>query len=124
MLETLSLSYEGRPRQVRVHVPDRLALPAPVLVLFDGQNVFGDEGSYAGGWHADAANSRLPSTVRRPLVVGVDHGGTERIRELWQDLDPFLSFVQGEVLPAVRARWEIDAARTGIGGSSMGGLAA
>ena len=123
MLATLDLRYAGHPRRVRVHVPAAAVFPAPVLVLFDGQNVFGDAGSYAGGWHADVAADQLASTVRRPIVVGVDHGGIGRITELWQELDPFLAFVKGEVLPAVRARWETEPL-TGIGGSSMGGLAA
>jgi hypothetical protein len=30
----------------------------PTLYLFDGQNVFGDEGSFAGGWHTHAAVDR------------------------------------------------------------------
>ena len=81
MLASLYLLYEGRPRRVRIHVPPGVERGAPLLVLFDGQNVFGDEGSYAGGWHADAAADALPSTVRRPIVVGIDHGGVDRIRD-------------------------------------------
>lgn len=124
MLATLLLSYDDHPRRIRVHVPERVDRPAPLLVLFDGQNVFGDEGSYAGGWHADAATDQLPSTIRRPILVGVDHGGVHRIQELWQDLDRFLAFVKHQVLPAVRTRWATDPTQTVIGGSSMGGLAA
>jgi enterochelin esterase-like enzyme len=122
----LNLRYDGHPRRVRVHVPPAMAVPARLLVLFDGQNVFGDEGSYSGGWHAHAAVDALPSTVRRPIVIGIDHGGRHRIHELWRDLDPFLGFVLGDVIPAVRGLGAVHDGRHGIviGGSSMGGLAA
>jgi predicted alpha/beta superfamily hydrolase len=124
VLVSLSLSYDGRERRVRVYVPPGLQQKPPLLVLFDGQNVFDDEGSYAGGWHAHAAVARLPSTVVRPLLVGVDHGGAGRIRELWSELDPFLAFLKDAVLPLVRSRWEVDPHHTTLGGSSLGGLAA
>jgi predicted alpha/beta superfamily hydrolase len=123
-LESLTLRYDGHERRIRVHVPAGLHARPPLLVLFDGQNVFGDEGSYAGGWHAHAAVARLPSTVARPIVVGVDHGGLGRLRELWSELDPFLGFLKEEVLPLVRSCWEVDPQHTVLGGSSMGGLAA
>lgn len=123
MSAILPFHYDGYSRRVRVHVPVGVSTPAPLLVLFDGQNVLGDAGSYAGGWYADVATDALPKTVRRPLVVAVDHGGLARIHELWRGLAPFLAFVGHEVLPAVRARWETEPL-TVIGGSSMGGLAA
>src|SRR5688572_10441497 len=48
-------------RVVRVFVPSgiRKNQRRPVLYMFDGQNVFGDEGSFAGGWHADQAVAAL-----------------------------------------------------------------
>ena len=70
-------------RQVRIYVPRR-ARPAsrPSLVLFDGQNVFDDAPSFAGGWHAHAAVERLARNVSPPVIVAVDHGGEHRIHEL------------------------------------------
>src|SRR5262245_6690597 len=53
----------------------------PVLFLFDGQNVFEDEPSFAGGWHAHKVVDRLARS-RRPVVVGIPHGGERRMAEL------------------------------------------
>lgn len=96
-----------------------------MLVLFDGQNAFGDHGSHAGGWYAHLAIERLPSTIRRPVLVAIDHGGVERVRELWMDLDRMLAHVVQRALPAVEARvgMRFDRAARVIGGSSLGGLA-
>lgn len=96
-----------------------------MLVLFDGQNALDDAGSYAGGWHAHGAISRLPSTVRRPVLVAIDHGGRDRVRELGEDVEATLAFVVDRVLPEVERHLAIrfDPEARGIGGASMGGLA-
>jgi enterochelin esterase-like enzyme len=110
---------------VRVHVPAKIDAAPPVLVLFDGQNVFDDHGSYAGGWHAHDAIARLPSTVRRPVVVAIDHGHERRIHELWEDLDAMLHFVRERAVPEAEHRVQVhfDPLVRVIGGASMGGLA-
>ena len=122
-------------RRVRVWVPREhdSARPQPILVLLDGQNVFGDEGSYAGGWHAHEAVDGLSArTNLRPLVVAVDHGGEKRIEELGAfarrrpTTDRLLAWIGETIVPDVRRRfggWE-GPVGTAIGGSSMGGLAA
>ncbi len=117
------LPFFSGHRRIRVFLPPKMESPTPLLVLLDGQNVFDDLGSHSGGWHADLAVSRLPSTVARPLVVAVDHGHQHRMHELWSGLEHFQSFVTTEVVPTVAARWPLTAHRA-IGGSSMGGLAA
>lgn len=96
-----------------------------MLLLFDGQNVLDDHGSFAGGWHAHHAIERLPRTIRRPVLIAIDHGGVRRMRELWKELDPFLRFVTGSVLPEVedRLRLRFDPGARVVGGSSLGGLA-
>jgi predicted alpha/beta superfamily hydrolase len=123
-------------RRVRVYLPGGFdAQPErPSLWLFDGQNVFGDEGSYAGGWHTHEAADKLPRGVLRPAIVGIDHGGTGRIDELapFSDgkkgghLDALLGFVVGVLMPRLRRELGLSAgpARVIAGGSSMGGLAA
>src|SRR5688572_16673587 len=71
------------PRAVRVYLPAYkrargvAAAPPATLVLFDGQNVFEDDGSFAGGWHAHLAVDRLVAsrTADAPAIVGVPHGG-------------------------------------------------
>lgn len=116
------------------HVHDR---PRPVLWLFDGQNVFGDEGSFAGGWHAHEAIDRFAALKRpvAPVIVAVDHGHEKRIDELtpWRDgnkggrADDFLGWMVNDLIPVVRQRivgLRDAPASNVIGGSSLGGLAA
>lgn len=119
------LSYAGGHRRVRVAIPREVDSSPALLLLFDGQNVLGDEGSHAGGWHAHEAITKLPSTVRHPVIVAVDHGYARRIDELWHHVDPFLRFVVHDVLPAAEhhARLRFDPSARVIGGSSLGGLA-
>lgn len=125
------------PRRVRAYVPPPPPSGAwrPALVLFDGQNVLGDEGSYAGGWHAHRAVDRLAAgRALAPAVIAVDHGGAARIDELgpWRDgerggkLDALLDLVEGQVLPLAAKELRLAHGRGAhtIGGSSMGGLAA
>jgi predicted alpha/beta superfamily hydrolase len=125
-----------RPRRVRVYVPprDRHAV-SPVLYVFDGQNVFDDEPSYAGGWHLhNTARSLAKKHGRAPVIVGIDHGGDARIEELspWAGergggrTDALLDWLTGTLAPRVRAEFRVSAEprEVGIGGSSMGGLAA
>jgi predicted alpha/beta superfamily hydrolase len=125
------------PRRVRVFAPAGYdaARPCPALVLFDGQNVFGDAGSFAGGWHADVAVDALPKRKSRPLVVAIDHGGVARIDELspWPmrtghggALDRLLDGVCEQVVAEVHRRWHVTPGAVGwaLGGASLGGLAA
>jgi enterochelin esterase-like enzyme len=106
----------------------------PLLVLFDGQNVFDDAPSFAGGWHAHAAVERLAKSVSAPVVVGIDHGHEHRLAELSPfdfrqasgKLDELLRWIIDWLLPKLRAEHGLTASahRTVVGGSSMGGLAA
>jgi len=124
-------------RRVRAYVPAprRDDGPRPVIVLFDGQNVFGDEGSFAGGWHAHHAVDQLGRwKPTPPLVVGVEHGHHARIDEL----TPFFDGHRGgklpevtdaivhQLLPRLHARFDLTYGPGGhvIGGASLGGLAA
>src|SRR5262245_41748367 len=121
------------PRRVRVYVPRGDAERA-VVVLFDGQNVFDDEGSFAGGWHAHRAAERVVTRKRpAPIVVGIDHGYGARQYELLPfsgrsrgGLDSMVAFLRGRLAHDVRTRFSIpdDPRRWVIGGSSLGGLAA
>lgn len=125
-------------RRVRAYVPhghshDR---PRPALWLFDGQNVFGDEGSFAGGWHAHSALDRF-AVLKKPLapvIVAVDHGNVQRINELtpWHDgkqgggADQFIGWLVSHLMPLAQRSLGLrtDAESTVIGGSSLGGLGA
>jgi len=114
------------------HVPDGTR---PVLFLFDGQNVFDDTFSYAGGWFAHEAVDALPrETCHVPVVVGISHGGERRVDELvpWRmprgggHLASFLAWVVTRVVPEAQARYGTVPGPLGavLGGSSLGGLAA
>ena len=119
-------------RRVRIYLPPGLEKRAhrPVLYLFDGQNVFGDEGSYSGGWHVHRAIDRMVAARRKivPIVVGIDHGGPARIAELspWAKLDTLLEWMAATLVPEVQRKFGVIPGPygTAIGGSSMGGLAA
>jgi enterochelin esterase-like enzyme len=122
------------PRGVRVYVP-RGRAERSVVVLFDGQNVFGDEGSFAGGWHTHRAAERVVTRKRpAPIVVAVDHGYGARQHELSPlasnrsrgDLDSLVAFLRGRLAHDLRARFDVpDAPRRWlVGGASLGGVAA
>ena len=116
-----------------LYAPDR---PRPALWLFDGQNVLGDEGSYAGGWHAHEAVDRYAARKKTvaPVILAIDHGGDRRLDELTPyrlgdrggGAEAFLTALVDVVLPAVRARVALrtEPEANVIGGSSLGGLAA
>lgn len=127
-------------RRLRVYLPKRYS-PAEansILYLFDGQNVFDDAPSFAGGWHTHEIVERLSRgscpLPRTPVVVAIDHSGQGRISELspfrveerpgWLDL--LLGWMVDALVPALGEPLRIASspAAVGIGGSSMGGLAA
>jgi enterochelin esterase-like enzyme len=122
-------------RNVRVYVPSRApAHDRPVLFMFDGQNVFDDQGSFAGGWHAHRAVERLAKTVTPPAIVALDHGHEHRISELSPfdfgrvkgSLDGLLEWIGRWLLPELRGKRSLtaDPRRVVVAGSSMGGIAA
>jgi len=125
------------PRAVRVYVPPRpqKAPPSPVLYLFDGQNVFDDAPSFAGGWRLHCTAHNMAKKYRRaPVLVGIEHGGAERMGELspWPAergngrTDALVDWIGGFLAPRIRADYRVSSEQrdTGIGGSSLGGLAA
>jgi enterochelin esterase-like enzyme len=122
-------------RHVRVHVPKRAAASErPLLVLFDGQNVFDDAPSFSGGWHTHAIVDRMARRSNPPVIVAVDHGHEQRIGELSPfpvmghapAIEPLLHWIAEWLLPQLRTELSItnDRRRVIVGGSSMGGLAA
>jgi predicted alpha/beta superfamily hydrolase len=123
-------------RRVRLHLPAHHGEgPPPLVVMFDGQNVFHDEPSFAGGWHLHRTARKVVTKKRRePAVVGIDHGGAERIHELspWAGarsqgkLNHLLDWLVGFLLPALARDFGLtpEIGQRIIGGSSLGGLAA
>lgn len=124
-------------RKVTAYVPHGAGRHAlrPALYMFDGQNVFGDEGSYAGGWHLHQAVDRLsPNTNHVPVVIAIDHGGEHRIEELspWpvQEkralAEEFTQWLAEVIVPLAQKELPLLRGPVGaaIGGSSMGGIGA
>lgn len=112
----------------------------PVLYLNDGQNLFEPISSFNGvEWQVDETADRLirEGIVPPMIVVGIDNGGKERMREYMphRSLSPMLvrvlgsrypSFLIDEVMPFIARTYRISARpeHTGLGGSSLGALIA
>jgi predicted alpha/beta superfamily hydrolase len=126
-----------RPRDVSVHLPSSYRLEQdrrfPVIYMQDGQNLFDPEASFAGSWEVDEAVHAQAGRGAEAIVVGVPNAGEDRIREYapWSDpehgggeADPYLRFLLDDLKPMVdhRFRTRTERDRTGIAGSSLGGL--
>ncbi|MBZ5713832.1 alpha/beta hydrolase [Nannocystis pusilla] len=124
-------------RHVRVYLPTERPdkSPLPTLYIFDGQNIFHDDPSMAGGWYLHhAAHDLYAEGKPAPVIVGIDHGGVDRIHELSPfacddcrgEADHLIDWVVEELAPRIQREFAVrtDVAGTAIGGSSMGGLAA
>lgn len=108
----------------------------PVAYMFDGQNLFGDEGTFSGGWHVHRLlDARAAEGKVVPIVVGIHHGGSHRMEDLspWGigkghkgKADALLDWVVGPLRRFVAEDLRIlpGPEHTLIGGSSLGGLAA
>jgi enterochelin esterase-like enzyme len=109
----------------------------PVLYLHDGQNLFDGSTAFIHGqdWHVGpTADSEIHAGRVEPLViVGIYNAGKARIREYTPTKVPRLGggradrygkFLLEEVMPFMHREYRIEdgAGRTGIGGSSLGGL--
>ena len=126
-----------RPRDVSVHLPSSYRVEQdrrfPVIYMQDGQNLFDPEASFAGSWEVDEAVHAQAGRGAEAIVVGVPNAGVDRIREYapWSDpehgggeADTYLRFLLDDVKPLVdrRFRTRTERDRTGIAGSSLGGL--
>ncbi len=128
------LHYKGHSKTVWVYLPATYSESSdklyPILYLMDGQNLFiGTDGS-ALKWEI---GKTLDSLLLDLIVVGIEHGGTERINELSPypnakygggEADSLLNFIQYQLKPFLHKRYRISQKREHnlIGGSSLGGL--
>lgn len=126
-------------RTLAVWVPPggATSAPLPLLVMQDGQNLFGPGGAF-GSWHADdAADQAVTSGDVRPfLLVGVPSSAARfdeytHTQDTLPDVgtvggsaDAYAGFVATGVVPFVRGRYRVrtEASQTAILGSSLGGL--
>jgi predicted alpha/beta superfamily hydrolase len=105
----------------------------PVLYLQDGQNLF-DNNAPFGTWGVDKQMAALAESHQTNfIVVAIDHGGKERIKEYlphptlkWGDAlgKQYAAFLKETLKPYIDTHFRTlpDREHTGIGGSSMGGL--
>jgi enterochelin esterase-like enzyme len=151
-LHTFTSKVFGNTRKLRVLLPDGYDDPAnkdkryAVLYLADGQNLFDPATGVFGPreWRVDEIVHDLVAAGKIPpmIVVGVDDAGaSERDHEYlpWPDsatakiyeyYDPapegkrYPAFLVDEVMPFINRTYRTltDAAHTGIGGSSYGGV--
>ena len=105
----------------------------PVLYLQDGQNLFENNAPF-GTWGVDKQLAALAQQGKGNfIVVAIDHGGKERIKEFspydtqkWGEGlgREYATFLTETLKPHIDQQFRTlpDRAHTGIGGSSMGGL--
>lgn len=105
----------------------------PVLYMQDGQNLFDPATSHAGDWQADLSLRALAGDGLEIIVVGIPHAGRGRLAEYTPFHDPwfgggkgdlYLDFLVETVKPLVDRSFRTapERERTGIMGSSLGGL--
>src|ERR1700693_5066847 len=133
-------------RFLRVWLPHGYDDPAnaerhyPALYLNDGQNLFEGSTSFTGAvWRVNETGDRWirEGVIPPMIVVGVDNGGKDRIREYMphRSLQPMMLRVQGtryptflfkEVMPFIAGNYRVanGPENTGLGGSSLGALIA
>jgi predicted alpha/beta superfamily hydrolase len=126
-------------RSLTLYLPpgyDQSTQRYPVAYFFDAQNLFGDAGSYSGGWHLhDALDKRATAGKPVPVVVAIPHGGVARADELspWKAGragggrgNAFLDWVTGPLVRMVDEDVRVLPGPAGrlLAGSSLGGLMA
>lgn len=110
----------------------------PVLYLQDGQNLFDGATAFVPGqdWHLGQTAGELIRTreVEPLILVGIYHAGRERVDEYTPTFDARFNMggkaalygrlLVEELKPFIDKRYRTlsDAASTGLGGSSLGGL--
>lgn len=123
-------------RRIWIYLPpgyDNTKLRYPVIYMQDGQNVFDAKTSAFGEWGVDEIlDSLLRKPVRHAIVVGIDHGGDDRLKE-YNPYDSkygkgagktYVEFLVKTLKPYIDENFRTlkTAKNTTVAGSSMGGL--
>ena len=140
LAQRLAMPGLGRERTLRLYLPPSYETsPArryPVIYMHDAQNLFDEAtSSFGNEWGVDETMDAFArSRGFEAIVVGIDHGGDERIHELspWSNPkygpaqgEQYMAFVVDTVKPFIDAHYRTLADRqdTALVGSSLGGLA-
>ena len=106
----------------------------PVLYMHDGQNLFDHATSFAGEWNVDETLEDLARQDRlEAIVVGISNSGASRLDEYSPFIDrsyggghgnQYVAFIANTLKPLVDHQFRTlpQRRKTGIMGSSMGGL--
>ncbi len=131
--ENDSLFYNNSYRKVWIYLPEGYETARrdyPVMYFHDAQNLFQGLKGSSRKWNL----AQCLDSLELPLiVVAINHGGENRIRELSAfeneeygggDGYEYLDFIVNQVKPYVDAHYPVKTEReyTYIGGSSLGGL--
>lgn len=123
-------------RKVWIYLPPSYSTSTkkyPVLYMHDGQNLFDEFTGGYGEWGVDELlDSLIAKGGKEYIVVGVDHGGSERLKE-YNPYDSqygkgkgkaYVDFLVNNLKPYIdqHYRTKTDFKNTSIAGSSMGGL--
>ena len=145
MLEVVTLQSQvyGDKRTLRVWLPTGYSAAAdsskryPVLYIFDGQDLFDRCTTRPGQdeWHVDETVTDLiaKKAVQPLILVGIDNAGPGHREDEYSRYGPMLdapqklsAFMTREALPLIDGRYRTIADRShrGIGGASLGSIAA
>ncbi|MFN7957193.1 MAG: alpha/beta hydrolase-fold protein [Holophagaceae bacterium] len=138
LIKDFAMPQLGTTRTLRILLPPGYEASGqryPVLYMHDAQNLFDAATAFAGEWEVDETLARLSADGLLPpmIVVGIDHGGKERLAEYspYRDEripaargDAYADFLVKTLKPWVdhTYRTKPEAAHTVLAGSSLGGL--
>lgn len=123
-------------RQIWIYLPkdySKSGKKYPVIYMQDGQNLFHAKPPRPDEWAVDSVmDSLIREGAKEMIVVGIDHGGKDRLKE-YNPYDSkygkgegkkYLSFLVETLKPYIDSKYRTltDAKNTAISGSSMGGL--
>lgn len=134
--EDYEIPQLGKHRRISALLPydyEDSDITYPVLYMQDGQNLFNPHAPF-GDWGIDKSLAKLASQGKKDLIIiAIDHGGHERVKEYLPfrdsklgpgDGERYVEFMLKTLKPYVDRTYRVktDRLNTGIGGSSMGGL--
>lgn len=120
-------------KTIRIYLPasyENSEKSYPVVYMHDAQNLFDEKTAFAGEWEIDESLDSLKQDV---IIVGIDHGGDQRIDELTPfpnekygggNGEAYVNYIVNNLKPYIDENFRSKPQRehTGIFGSSLGGL--